>query len=99
MDSKLTKMISTYLSNQPVERAWIYGSYSRGEETDESDIDLLVVFDEKANVSLLRHAKMIVDLEKILNKRVDMVTDGNLLPFAQKSANKDKILIYERAFC
>jgi len=97
MDQQTIDTIRGYFATQPVEKAWIFGSFSRGEETLSSDIDILVIFDEKANVSLLRHAGMIVDLEDRLNRRVDLVTDGDLLPFAAESANHDRILIYERA--
>ena len=40
---------------------------------------------------------MIVDLEQLLGRSVDLVVDGNLLPFARESAEKDKVLVYERA--
>jgi hypothetical protein len=40
---------------------------------------------------------MILDLEEILGKRVDLIENGRLKDFAVSSANKDKILIYERA--
>ena len=92
----ITKMIAEYFKTQPVLKAWLFGSFARGEETPESDIDLLVVYDDKARVSLLKHASMIVDLETILNRPVDIVEDGTLLPFAVESANRDKKLIYER---
>ena len=39
---------------------------------------------------------MICDLQERLNRRVDMVREGQLLPFAVESANRDKILVYER---
>jgi len=39
---------------------------------------------------------MINDLEKLLDRPVDLVEDGTLLPFASESANHDKKLIYER---
>ena len=39
---------------------------------------------------------MICDLEDRLNRPVDMVREGQLLPFASESANRDKILVYER---
>ena len=35
-------------------------------------------------------------LEKSTGRRIDLVEDGCLLPFAVESANRDKILIYER---
>lgn len=40
---------------------------------------------------------MMVDLENILHRRVDMVTENGLTSFARPSADRDKILIYERA--
>jgi len=41
-------------------------------------------------------AGMICDLEDLLHRPVDLVVEGTLLPFASESANRDKILIYER---
>lgn len=93
----MTKKIAEYFKTQPVLRAWLFGSFSRGEERPDSDVDLLVIYDDKARVSLLKHASMICDLEKLLNRPVDIVQDGTLLPFAVKGANHDKKLIYERA--
>ena len=40
---------------------------------------------------------MINDLEELLDRPVNLIEDGTLLPFAVESANRDKILIYERA--
>lgn len=73
----------------------MFGSYARGEETPLSDVDILVQYDENG-ISLLKHAAMICELERILNLSVDIVEDGTLLPFAVESANRDKKLIYER---
>ena len=44
----------------------------------------------------LSYFAMICDLEDRLNRRVDMVWEGQLLPFAIESANREKILVYER---
>jgi hypothetical protein len=90
-------MIAEYFKTQPITKAWLFGSWARDEQTRDSDIDLLVVYDKNARVSLLKHAAMICDLEEILNRPVDIVEDGTLLPFAVESANRDKKLIYERA--
>ena len=95
MNASITKTIADYFKTQPVVKAWVFGSFARGEETPQSDVDILVVYD-KNGVSLLKHAGMIVDLEHLLNRPVDIVEDGTLLPFAVNSAKKNKKLIYER---
>jgi predicted nucleotidyltransferase len=48
-------------------------------------------------VSLLRHIGIALGLEDLLGKKVDLITEGTLLPFAKETADKDKVLIYERA--
>ena len=92
----LINEIVDYFKTQPVLKAWLFGSYARGEEDENSDVDILGSFDDCAKVSLLKHAIMASELEKILGRSVDLVTDGTLLPFAVQSATRDKQLIYER---
>lgn len=89
--------IQGFLTTQPVTKAWLFGSYSRGEEKAGSDVDILVSFDKSARISLFKYADMICQLEALLKQKVDLVEEGTLLPFAQKTANEDKILIYERS--
>jgi predicted nucleotidyltransferase len=100
VDSYRVEMIGKIqctLAKQPVVRAWLFGSWSRMEERPDSDIDLLVIFDDKANISLLDHIGFQQDIEEISSRAVDMVTNGTLLPFAEKTANNDKYIIYERS--
>lgn len=97
MDAKITKTICDYFATQPIEKAWVFGSFSRNEETSESDIDILVVFDQDGHVGLFKYSNIINTLEDKLGRKVDLVVDGTLLPFARESAERDKILIYERA--
>ena len=92
----MIQTIRDYFATQPIEKAWIFGSYARGEEHKDSDVDLLVTLDSNANVDLLQYVHIINELKRMLNKEVDMVVEGTLLPFAAKSANQDKKLIYER---
>lgn len=39
----MTQLIAEYFKTQPVLKAWIFGSYARGEQTEESDIDILIL--------------------------------------------------------
>lgn len=86
--------IKHYLATQPVVKAWLFGSYARGEQTEDSDVDIVAVFDE--NVSLLGHVGIMLGLETLLGKNVDLVTDGTFFPRVAKEVEKEKILIYER---
>ena len=92
----MTQTIADYFKTQPICRAWLFGSFARGEETPESDIDILVEYDKDARISLLTISHMMGELEKSTGRRVDLIEDGCLLPFAVESANRDKKLIYER---
>jgi predicted nucleotidyltransferase len=88
--------IQGYLAGQPVSKAWLFGSYSRGEETANSDIDLLVEYTDSDSISLFTISRIATALRKLTGKTVDLVERNRLLPFASKSAEQDKILIYER---
>ena len=39
----ITKKIADYFKTQPVVKAWLFGSFARGEETSDSDVDILVL--------------------------------------------------------
>lgn len=97
MDSRVTETIRKYFMTQPIQKAWVFGSFSRGEEREDSDIDLLVQYDRaNCRVGLFTMIRIKQRLQEILGREVDLVEDGSLLPFAVESANHDKILIYER---
>ena len=93
----VTKLKADYFKTQPVLKAWLFGSFARGEETPRSDVDILFVPDMSNHFSLLTLGGMYMDLNELLGFEVDLVPEGSLLPFAQESADRDKILIYERA--
>lgn len=95
---KLIPQIQEYLATQPIERAYLFGSCSRGEETPDSDVDLLVTYTDSDKLSLMDIGGMVTDLRKIVHRPVDLIEDNCLMPFARKSAERDKIKIYERAY-
>lgn len=84
-----------YFSTQPVLKAWLFGSFSRGEETKDSDVDIMVSLDKSKPIGL-QFFGMWSDLEELLGRKVDLVSEGTLLHFAQESVERDKILVYER---
>ena len=92
---QMIQKMAEYFKTQPILKAWIFGSFARGEQTPLSDVDILVVLDHSQPVGL-KFFGMWNDLERLLDRKVDLVEEGELLPFAVESANQDKKLIYER---
>ena len=97
MPDLMIQKIRDYFSTQPaVEKAWLFGSYARGEQTPQSDVDVLVKYANENQISLLDICRLSSGLEQSISRKVDLVEDGCLLPFAVKSVNRDRKLIYER---
>ena len=91
----VAQTLSEYFKTKPVLKVWLFGSYSRGEETADSDVDILVSLDPDHPVGL-EFFGMYEDLKELLGHQVDLVTDRSLAPFARQSVDRDKILVYER---
>lgn len=91
----MIQQIAYYFETQPVLKAWIFGSFARDEQTEDSDIDILVVLDHSQPVGL-KFFGMWGELERMLGRPVDLVVDRSLAPYARESADRDKMLIYER---
>jgi predicted nucleotidyltransferase len=96
MNRAIVNKITKYFASQPIEKAWIFGSYARAEEKQKSDIDILVNFSSDAKVTLFKYVRIMNDLQTLTGKNIDLVEDGQLKSFAQNGAEQDKILIYER---
>jgi len=93
----MANIIAEYFKTQPVLKAWSFGSYARGEQTPESDVDILVEFDHSSPIGLFTYARKWRELQERLGLEVDLVEEGTLMPFAVDSAHRDKKLVYERA--
>lgn len=59
----------------PISELGFFGSYARGEATEESDIDVLVDFDGKIGLEFIKLAH---DLEDIFNKKIDLVAKSGI---------------------
>lgn len=93
-DAKINA-IKDFFSKQPVLKAYLFGSYSRGEQNDESDIDLLVELDYSQPIGL-EFIQMQIDLQNLLNQKVDLVSARGLSKYIRPIIEKEKQLIYAR---
>ena len=87
------EQIKELLKQNAVSKLGVFGSSARNEETDESDIDLLVEFSKTQG--LLAVIKLERELEKILGKKIDLVTEKSISPYLRSRILKELKIIYE----
>lgn len=95
LDNVSIESIKNYFRARPVLRAYIFGSYVRGEVDNQSDIDILVDLDYSQKIGL-QFIQMKNDLEKLLNKKVDLVSSNGLSKYIKPFIDDEKELIYAR---
>lgn len=77
-----------------IQSAWIYGSFSRGDDGPKSDIDLAIKADEK--FSYFDLAEVQFQIEKLTNRSVDIGFLDSFKPYILDRIQPDLKLIYER---
>lgn len=87
--------IRQYLRDKPVFRAYVFGSYARGEADSQSDLDLLLELDYSQPIGW-QFVGMKLDLETQLKKSVDMVSENGLSARIRPFIEQDKQLVYEK---
>ena len=96
VSEKKIELIRDYFKDQPVLKAYLFGSFARGDANSESDYDILVELDYSKRIGL-HYIQMQLDLTNLLNKKVDLVSDKALSRHIRPFVDKEKFLIYERS--
>ena len=89
---KIKRQIVGILKKNKVTKAGIFGSYARGEQKRNSDIDILVNIEDK-KMSLLGFIGLMRLLEEILKKKVDLVEYSAIKPRIKDRILKEEIKI------
>jgi predicted nucleotidyltransferase len=89
------KTIRHFFSGLPVIRAYLFGSYSRNEADENSDIDILVELDHSVPIGM-RFFSYSDELQHLLKKKVDIVSNEGISKYIKPYIDKEKVLIYER---
>lgn len=95
LEANQIETIKNYLKTRPVLKAYLFGSYVRNEADDQSDIDILVDLDYSQRIGL-QFIQMRIDLEKLLNTKVDLVSSNGLSQYIKPQVDHEKQLIYAR---
>jgi uncharacterized protein len=89
-------ILQQFFAKKPVKKAYLFGSYARKTAVEGSDIDILVELDYTKHIGF-NFVQMILDLEEILKKKVDLIPTDGVSKYMESFIENDKVLIYERA--
>jgi hypothetical protein len=89
------ELIRRVFRDKPVKRAFLFGSFTRAEADQDSDVDILVELDYSKHIGI-GFVKIKDELEEALNKKVDLVSENSISSHILPFINKEKQLIYER---
>ncbi|MDP2798534.1 MAG: nucleotidyltransferase family protein [Deltaproteobacteria bacterium] len=81
------------LKNQGARKIAVFGSYVRGEEKPESDIDIIVEFSERK--SLFDLVGIEQEVSDALGIKVDLLTEKSISPYLIDRIKKEMVVIYE----
>lgn len=95
LDGSQIDQIKRYFKDKPVLKAYLFGSYSREQATPDSDIDILVELDYSQKIGL-KFFQMQLELEKILNRKVDLISNEALSPLIKPQVIRDRKLVYQK---
>ena len=95
LENSKIESIKAYFRTRPVLRAYLFGSYVGGQADKESDIDILVDLDYNEKIGL-QFVQMKLDLEKLLNSKVNLVSSAGLSKYIKPIVENEKQIIYAR---
>jgi uncharacterized protein len=95
LDKRQIEVINDYFRARPVLKAYLFGSYVRGDADNQSDIDILVDLDYSQKIGL-QFVQMKIDLEKLLNANIDLVSSNGLSEYIRPLVDSEKQLIYAK---
>ena len=95
LENSKIESIKKYFITKPVLKAYLFESYVRGQANEKSDIDILVDLDYSQKIGL-EFIQMKLDLEKILDSKVDLVSSNRLSNYIKPIVDVEKLIIYAR---
>jgi len=87
--------VQQFFAECPVEKAWLFGSFARKEESYDSDLDLLVRYSKPNKLSLIDLIKIQQTLEEKVGRQVDLIEEGYERSHVKANIHREKVLIYE----
>ena len=97
LSERLKEKILPILKKYGIKKAALFGSFARGEQKPDSDIDILVKFKDRENKTLLDLVGLELELVDVLNRKVDVLTYNSIHPLLKEYILKEQVVFYEEA--
>jgi predicted nucleotidyltransferase len=99
---QIKELVEPIAQKYKLKTLWVFGSYARGEPTDDSDIDLLMDFTDLTAKNLRGFVNMAEEFEQILDKKVDLISINSLYCHIMKKyfynfmniVSNEKVMLY-----
>ncbi|MCE7747212.1 MAG: nucleotidyltransferase family protein [Candidatus Heimdallarchaeota archaeon] len=88
----IISLVKPILFSFDIKRASLFGSFVKGNATENSDVDIIVEFDNKKTLFDLIRLQM--KMEEILKRKVDVITFNSLHPNIRDSILSEQVIIY-----
>ncbi|MCK6440886.1 MAG: nucleotidyltransferase family protein [Planctomycetes bacterium] len=89
------EQIADFCRRHSIVRLSLFGSVVRGDFRPDSDVDVLVKFDDAAQLTLLDLVHIRDKLAALLARPVDLIEEGTIEnPFRKKSIARDQQVVY-----
>lgn len=89
----IKKLVEPIAQRYGVEAIYLFGSYAKGTASAQSDIDFRI---DKGDVRGIRYSTLLLDLEDVLGKSIDLVTSASLDEEFKKRIEDEEVQIYAR---
>ncbi|MCF8277982.1 MAG: nucleotidyltransferase domain-containing protein [Flavobacteriales bacterium] len=94
--AEVKNRVSAYFATQKaVKKAWLFGSFARGDYDEQSDVDILIDVDKDAHITLFDLAEYQHVLQNSLKRKVDFAMTGGLREAFKKNIANDLVLVHE----
>jgi predicted nucleotidyltransferase len=95
-NSKLEEQLTKVCEANGIALMAIFGSFARGKQNSQSDVDLAIEFDKNSGKSLFDLVRLEFEFSRIFKRKVDLGTINSINPHVVKQVKKEMRVIYEK---
>ncbi len=93
---EIKEKIIPVLEQFDIARASLFGSFARGDQSENSDVDIIIEFRSPENRSLLDLVAVEQEISELLQRKADVLTVESIHPLLRSAISAEQEILYER---